>query len=173
MKNKTAHLTEDQLIRLVVDSSDLSGGLRNHVSTCTHCQRLKKDLHQRLGRLAIVAKTQAPRPPQKIRLHSKTAFRPFRLAFAAGLALFLITIGIWQVMPSRKSNQRMLTQISTGIDETDFSQPFLADLNDLDENGLTDFYHTISGETSTYFDDEFIEFVHPVSDYSNPHLSKS
>jgi hypothetical protein len=160
MNSHSAHLSEDQLIRLVIDESDLSFASQNHYRTCSYCQRLKIDIDQRLSHLAAAARAHAPHTRHPIGLPSKKTLHPFRLAFAAGLAIFLITIALWQVMPSRESQAPMLTEMAA---DTDFTQPFLADVATVEENGLTDLYLSISGETNSYFGDEFIEFVHPVS----------
>jgi hypothetical protein len=164
MTTRSRHLSEDQLIRLVVDSSHLPDDLQSHLAGCSHCQDRRQALVQKLERLAATARAYAPQPPRNIRMDAKAAPTPFYLVLAVSLALAVITIGLWQIMPDRESNRDLLTQTSA---EALLTQPFLSDWPAESENGLAGFYQTLAGETGGYFDDDFMEYVHPVNIYAN------
>lgn len=92
MKRQTAaHLDYDQLLQAVVDKSDLSKVVQDHLEGCAGCQREVRRLVQRYDRLGQLAKKMAPEPAQAFRVPQQPAARA-RWQFKPALALGMIGI---------------------------------------------------------------------------------
>lgn len=189
MRNHIIHLDEDQLIRSLVDESDLAVSVQGHLSACPVCQAEKRQFRQNLNRLEHMAKDFAPLPQRKIVLSpapsflEKFGFFPLkRLAFSGGFAVLLIMIGLWWSSPymmqkeagqvakiieqtDAEEEDRQVAKIIEGMDE-DAELP--NEIQVLEGYTLPEFYMDVSGESYGYFGEEFLDFVVPIEESSNP-----
>lgn len=173
MRNSIIHLDEDQFIRSLVDESDLAVSARSHLSVCPACQEEKQRFSRTLNRLGHKAKDFAPLPQRKIVLLPEPSFfEKFgifplkRFAFSGGFVfVLLMMIGLWWTS-SPFTTQEEDRQFAKIIEETDAEQQPLDEIQVLEGYTLPEFYMDVSGESSGYFGDEFLDFVVPLEEKS-------
>jgi hypothetical protein len=159
MKDKTPHLSEDQILLSLVDENDLSDHMKNHLLSCSVCQDKKGVLASDLERLGRMAKDFTPLPRKKPVLSSpKSHLFGFRLpVYAAGLAMVLIIAFLWGqayfTAPSKEMRAQSSSEMKAGL--------YLID-DILEESALPEYYLDIAVASYSYLDDEFLEFIAPV-----------
>jgi hypothetical protein len=189
VKNHIIHLDEDQLIRSLLDESDLAVSVQRHLSACSFCQKEKQQFSQKLTRLEEMTKDFAPLPRRKIVLSpepsfaEKFGFFPLkRVAFSGGFAIvLLIMIGLWWSSPymTQKQDRQLAKtveemnteedrQFAKIIEETDAENELPNEIQVLEGYTLPEFYMDVSGESYGYFGEEFLDFVVPLEENSNP-----
>lgn len=93
------HLTYDELLRAVVDATDLGRQRRTHLDQCPQCLRAVQRLEQRYTRMGRMARRMAPEPSRSFRVPQGTrpaTFRHARPALAMGLAGALVLfVTLW------------------------------------------------------------------------------
>lgn len=103
----TIHLTYDELLRVIVDSTDLERQRRTHLDQCPQCLRAVQRLEQRYSRMGHMARRMAPEPSRSFRVPQGTrpaSFRHARPALAMGLAgVLVLFITLWW-SPGFRSN---------------------------------------------------------------------
>ena len=86
---KENHLDEDQLIRAIVDETDLSPSVRDHLSSCPLCRAGMEQIEQDLTDLGKVAERLAPAKHREVSLPAwgpsrvNQWFLNWRLSFGA------------------------------------------------------------------------------------------
>lgn len=175
MKSQTIHLDEAGLIRSVVDMNDLSADVRHHLSECPICQRKKQQFEQELTSLERMAEAFAPLPRKRVMYLEKpfgkvSFYTLLRPVFAAGTAIVLLVLGIlWLPAPltisqNEQTEHSQTEQIARVVEEMEEDRQLMAEIRDLEEDALPDFYQGISGESYGYFDEDFVDFVVPMEE---------
>lgn len=158
------HLDEDQLIRAIVDETDLSPSVRDHLSSCLLCRAGMEQIEQDLTDLGKVAERLAPATHRKISLPVEKPSRIYRwlhdwrISSGAIAAVAVVIVMIWLSIPKTiiiEDTFDIMTEISWEDDD------FMTEISALAENALPQVYLDITGESYSSLDDEFIEFVVP------------
>jgi hypothetical protein len=164
MKDKTPHLSEDQILLSLVDENDLSDHMKNHLLSCSVCQDKKGILEFDLERMGRMAKDFTPLPRKKpvLSLRKSRGFG-FRLpVYAAGLAMVLIIAFLWGqayfTAPSKQMSAQLWTEAEVGLNLID---------DILEESAPPEYYLDIAVASYSYLDDEFLEFIVPVEEPDN------
>ncbi len=155
------HLSEDQILLSLVDETDLSEQKQSHLLACPVCQEKKTALMSELERMGEMAKHFAPLPQQKPMLPLRESWHlRFRLPiFAAGLAVILLIAFLGSMSLFTDSSKQMTARVST---EREADLPLMDDL--LEESAMPEYYLDIAVDSSSYFDDEFLNFVVPLEE---------
>ncbi len=161
MKDKTPHLSEDQILLSIVDENDLSDHMKSHLLSCSVCQDRKAVFISDLECLGRMAKdfTPLPRKTPVPSLRKSPRFG-FRLpVFAAGLAVVMIIAFLWSrayfTDPSKQMSAQLWTEAKVDL--------YLID-DILEESALPEYYLDIAVASYSYLDDEFLEFIVPVEE---------
>jgi len=163
--HRNLHLEEDQLIRAVVEESDLPETLREHLSGCPECRAAKKRIEEDLARLGQMAKRLSPSPLRKVSLpseKSQNAFRwtwQWRVAFGVGAAA-VFAVFVMGMPPLFKHTP----EESTYTQEMLETEEFMAEVSMLSENALPSVYLDMAGESDPEFYEEFMQFLVPVNE---------
>ena len=64
----SSHLGENEILQAVVDETDLSQHLKQHLNECSHCRLQKERFAQELARLGQLARRYAPEPQRRVTL---------------------------------------------------------------------------------------------------------
>ena len=163
---KDTHLNEDQLLRAVVDETDLPPSLQEHLKTCRLCRTEKARFEQGLEELGHMAERLAPSPSRKVRFPVReSSQRPrswswgWRTTLAAGMAaaamVMVIVYGSGLVQRTREATVAVLTQEMWEDDQ------LMTEISELSENALPLVCFDISGESEPDFNEEFMDFVVP------------
>ncbi|MDM8525596.1 hypothetical protein QUF80_19675 [Desulfococcaceae bacterium HSG8] len=169
MKTESVHLNEDQLICAVVDESDLTVAVRNHLFACPACQNEKQQFEQELKILGHMAEKFVPLHrkavsslPERQGFWKNVFLSPVKWPrFAAGLTVILLMVGIWGSPQFETGYEEEIVQTAW---ESDEDQQMTTDIRVLEGYTLPEFYLDVSGETYGYFDEEFLEFVAPLEE---------
>ena len=92
------HLTDDELLRAMIDPSDLAPARQAHLASCRQCRRRTEDLTARFSRLGPMARHMAPepRPGFRVPAHRTPAGRwhlkPAMALAAMGALVFAVTL---------------------------------------------------------------------------------
>ena len=93
------HLSEDELLRALVDVADLATERRLHLERCTDCQKALEDLKARFARFERRVRQMSPAPPKPFRLPQQTASTPWlrmKPVWATALVAALVfVLAIW------------------------------------------------------------------------------
>lgn len=166
MKNTDKHLTEDQLIVAVVDENDLDDEAWRHLNACGKCLEKKNECERELAVLGRMAEEYAPSAGTVWHVRSKPAvFGAWRPAFAAAFTVLVLTAGIVWLKPfDHQTVENGNQKNNTAVLETADDEQLLAEIQELENRAMVDFYSNIFGESSGYYDEEFIDFVVPFED---------
>ena len=161
MKDKSAHLNEDHILLSLVDESDLSEEKRSHLLACLACQEKKMALLFELEHLGEMAKGFTPLPQKRPALPFRESRRFIfhRPVFAVGFGVVLVIAGLWSLILFTDSSKQMTPRLSADM-EVDL---YLTD-DILGESALPEYYRDIAVPTSSYFDEEFLDFVAPLGE---------
>ena len=92
------HLTDDELLRAMVDPSDLDPTRKAHLESCLQCRRQAQDLTDHYNRLGRMARQMAPEPRKSFRVPAHTApvgrwhFKPVMALGVLGALVFALTL---------------------------------------------------------------------------------
>jgi hypothetical protein len=165
MKNHPdRHLEDDQLIRALVDTSDLPEAVRRHLSACERCRSRKTDLEEELARLNRMAEESTPAALRPVRLPVRETPARGRLpgkwltavgltASAAAAVLILWTAGILEPRSEFPDDRLPGDRPS--------AEQLMLEVTRLVENPLPAVYLKITGETSAGVDEDFFRFLIP------------
>ena len=178
MKNQDEHLTEDRLIRAIVDENDLTTTEQNHLSKCSICQKKKQAFEQVLSRMGDISQELVPSPRRRFIPTSQKSRRLFRWqpALATGLVIVLFMMGIWWSSFFKGFQENGSVQI---VQKTETDQQFVAGITLVEDYALPDRYLYIIGTSDEdnydnnyddyndydyyyYYYDEFMESVLPL-----------
>ncbi len=161
---KSLHLDEDQLIRALVDETDLDQVLQEHLSQCPQCSAGKRQIEKDIERLGQMAERFSPDPGQKVKLPAEKPRKSiwwswqlrtaFGVAAAAVFVIFFIGMPpLFDPIPGERS--RMYTQEMLEDEE------FMKEVSMLAENALPAVYLDMAGESDPEFNEEFMQFLIP------------
>ncbi len=164
MKNHhDKHLTEDQVIRAVVDETELPADLGAHLTGCPECRERKNRLELELAALGEAASKLAPRPRRSVVLPEREekaqgwfgGHHSWALASAVCAVLVVFFVG-WNFFV------RLPQEHLAGVEmEMQQDEQFMAEINELVENPLPQVYRAISGEGYAEVDEDLMDFVIP------------
>ena len=169
--DKDFHLDEDQILRAVVDETDLPRSVREHLSTCSLCRANKERLEQDLNRLGRMAERFTPLPGERVSLPEPKPRGSVdwswnrRVAFGAAAMTALLIIFVWWSPLLRTTHE---TGTGTLIQEFWESDRLMTDVGMLVENALPLVFLDIIGEPDSEFDEEFMQFVVPPIENTSP-----
>ncbi len=161
-KEESPHLDNDQLVRAVVDETDLSAPLRDHLAQCPECLSARQRLEQDLAGLGRMADRMAPSPSRKVSLTTVPASgrraRTWRFALGPALSTVLAILVAGWFFLFRTTPQDRLTALTVEMWE---DYEFLSEIETLAENPLPRSLRLIADESNSIFDEEFIDFLVP------------
>lgn len=161
------HLTEDELLRAMIDPSNLDPTRKAHFDACRHCRQQAEDLTHRYSRLGQAATQMAPQPQKAFRVPARHA--PVgRWYFKPGLALgvlgtMVLVLTLW--------GPRF-----TGVDQTpppivvqtfENDDHLMEEIDILVENALPEKYQqlaALSDDRSVEDMDAFIDWMAPLEE---------
>jgi hypothetical protein len=157
------HLAQNDILQAVIDDTDLSDLQRAHLAQCSHCRTQKKQLEQELARLGQLAKRYCPAPQRRITLDERKDRSPFfswgfAFSAAAVAAAVLVMLGTFLIRSQQQDNIRNLAQNMVEAEK------LMTEVNVLVENALPPVYLDIVGETDLSADEDFIDFLIPITD---------
>ena len=164
---KNNHLNEDQIIRAVVDESELSVSVRQHLGTCNQCRAQKAHLEKNLARLGQVARQFAPLPHKRLNLkapETPPAIRwswNWKITLGTTLATVALFIFVWWASQGREMFETSSRE-NVIADEVKASESLMTEVNILSENALPQEYMDIAPETESEYSEEFINFIAPI-----------
>ncbi len=162
--NMDNHLTDDQIVRYLVDPVDLPSGFIIHMETCLHCQSEKNSLESKLCRLGEIARSSAPEIRKRIILphiqteksHSMSWVRSPAVGatFAVGVLL-----AVWLGF-SHMEQQNKVAKLTTEMIRDEY---LMTEIEKLDRNDLPQTWIDISSDSEVDLDDSLIEILTPGS----------
>lgn len=178
MNTQTAeqHLTSDEVMKAVVDPSDLDGGQQTHLGACPLCRREVSLYENRLKRIGTIAEMAAPAPSRPFRLSE--AKRPWLLrewkpALAMGVAaLMLLVIVVWRPTGLLRPDHEREASYNAAADEA-----FMERIDAIVEDALPESYQrlaSIDKTVSTFempVDEDLINWVVPSIEEDDDSLS--
>jgi len=161
---KDLHLEEDQLLKAVVDETDLSQSQRDHLLICRQCREVKERIEEGLTQLGQMAERFSPSPKRRVSLPAEKPQRSlwwsWQTRTALGAAVAAIFIGIVGI-PTLFENKQGIRE-NTYTQEMLEAEEFMTEVSMLAENALPQEYLDITGETDEEPDEEFMEFITPI-----------
>jgi predicted anti-sigma-YlaC factor YlaD len=157
------HLAKNAILQAVIDAGDLSDLQRMHLAQCSHCRSLKEQLEQELARLGQLAKRYSPAPQKRITVvehkdRSPIFSRRFAFSAAAVAAAILVILGTFLFRSQQQGNVGNLAQDMVEAEK------LMTEVNVLVENALPPVYLDIVGETDLSADEDFLDFLIPITD---------
>ncbi|MGD8408822.1 MAG: hypothetical protein PVI49_01350 [Desulfobacterales bacterium] len=164
-----SHLGENDILQAVIDDTDLSQGVKQHLNECAHCRLQKERFEQELERLGQLAKRYAPEPRRRVTVDTARVRRPFlNWKFAFGAAAVAVTIIIvWATVLIQTQQPGSVGNLAQNMVE---AERLMTEIDVLVENALPPVYLEIVGETDLNPDEEFLEFLIPDTEDS-PRIS--
>jgi len=158
------HLDEQQLIRSVVDASDLPDAVQAHLAECGRCLADRNSFELEMKTLGQKAEQLAPQPQRRIILPAPKTRKPFwnwlswpsLVAAAATVAAVLILV--WGTNLVRNPSEPGTENMTADMVE---SKKLMTEVNTLVDNALPPFYLVLSGENYADYNDEFYQFLIP------------
>jgi hypothetical protein len=161
------HLTEDRIIRAVVDESELSVANRRHLDTCSRCRTQKAYLEQNLARLGQAARQFAPVPRKGMNLEVPRTSRGIRRSWnwkavlATTLAATLVCILMWGAFQGGEIFEGT-NEETISANDIQSSESLMWQVGILTEYALPPEYLDIAAETEPLINEEFINFMAPL-----------
>ena len=158
------HLDEEQLVRAVVDATDLPESVQAHLAACGQCLADRNNFEAEMTKLGRKAEQFAPNPQRRIMLPAQKTKAPFwrlldwRNLVAAAATVSAVFILVWGTnMVRNLSNPGMENPTAEMV----AAKRLMTEVNTLVDNALPAFYLVISGENKADYDDEFYQFLIP------------
>ena len=163
--DKEPHLSEEEVIRAVVDETDLPDPMKRHLSVCPVCGRNKERLSSRLSQLGDIARAVTPVPLKRVTLPEKERAKSFSFwgmsrsrVLIAGLSVaMIIAVFLWTV-PLRTVPQG---DSSVWSDDMWEDYTLMMEIIELKDVPLPQIYFDISGESFPTISEEFMDFLVP------------
>jgi hypothetical protein len=155
-----SHLGEKDILQAVIDNTDLSQSVQQHLKECAHCRRQKERIEQELARLGQLAKRYAPGPRRRVTVDTARVRTPFlNRKFAFGAAAVAATvIVVWATVLIQTQRPGSVANSTQHMVE---AERLMTEIDVLVENALPPVYLEIVGETDLNPDEEFLEFLIP------------
>jgi hypothetical protein len=165
-EDQNGHLGEDLIARAIIDEADLTPTERDHLKQCPACTDMVRRFTEQLDGLSRKAIQYTPDQPRKVALpafEARTGTEwPGRwyLGFAgAAASLALILALLWPHLFTRGALPGTNVEF---VREMAADTKLIADIQDLEEDGLPASFREIVPDHSTTVDDDFLDFVIPV-----------
>ena len=164
---KNHHLNEEQIIRAVVDESELSVSVRQHLGNCNQCRVRKAHLEQNLARLGQAARQFAPLPRKRLNLKTSETSHSIRwswnwkTALGTTLATAALFIFMWWASQGRELFETSGRE-NVIANDVKASESLMTEVSILSENALPQEYMDIAAETESLINEEFINFIAPL-----------
>jgi hypothetical protein len=164
---KNHHLSEDQIIRAVVDESELSLPVRQHLGHCNQCRAQKARLEQNLVRLGQLAGQFVPVPHQRLSLQASETLPSLRwswnwkTALGTALATAALFVFVWWASQGEEIFETYGTE-NVIVQDLTTSESLMTEVSILSENALPQEYMDIAAETGSEINEEFINFMAPL-----------
>ncbi len=157
-----SHLGEKDILKAVIDETDLSQSLKQHLNECADCRLQAERLQQELSRFGQLAKRYAPEPRKGVSIDTdrvKVPFLSWKFAFGAA-AVAATVIVVWATVLIQSRQPGSVGNLAKNMVE---AERLMTEINDLVENALPTVYLEIVGETELNPDEEFLEFLIPAT----------
>ncbi|MDH3975122.1 MAG: hypothetical protein OEV42_12650 [Deltaproteobacteria bacterium] len=170
MSGKDPHLSDEIIIKAIVDESDLSKEARGHFSTCHRCRDRKEIMERNLSRLTSAADELMPQPKRMVILEERDKGRIgwFSAPLAGAIIVIIALAGLSFFMPGSKS--RLKGKVFTVAEltvEMEKHSLLVAEVIELEENIMPEIYSALTGNADSNQYDEFIDFVFPMGEEIN------
>jgi len=168
--NPDIHLSDDELLRAMVDPSDLAPTRQAHFKSCLHCRHQSQDLTDHYTRLGQMARQMAPEPRKHFRLPAHTApvrrwhFKPVMALGMLGALIFVLTL--WGPRFTRFFQTPTPMVAQNGENDGHL----LEEVDTLVEDALPEEYQQVaalSGDRSVEDLDDFMNWIVPSPDETN------
>jgi len=162
--NPNVHFSDDELLRAMVDLTDLDPARQAHFKSCLHCQRQTKDLTDSYDRLGQMARQMAPEPRKSFRLPADDApvrrwhLRPVMALGILGALIFAVSLWGPRFTGNPQSPTPMVAQKSESDDQ------LMEEVDTLVEDALPEEYQqvaSLSADRSVEDLDEFMDWMVP------------
>ena len=157
------HLTDDDLLRAMIDPSDLDAARQAHLDSCRHCRRQIEDLSDHYRRLGQMARAMAPEPRRAFRVPADHApgrrwyLKPAMALGVMGALVFAVTL--WR--PFTRISPTPTPMVTEKFENDD---RLMEEIDALVEDALPEKYRQLAalpGERSVEDLDAFIDWVVP------------
>jgi hypothetical protein len=157
------HLSDDELLRAMIDPADLDPVRRAHFDACPHCRRQSEELTRPLSRLGQLARQMAPEPRKSFRLPAHSApvrrwyVKPALALGALGVLVFAVTL--WR--PLTRTSRTPTPMVAHQVEN---DEQLMEEIDTLVENALPEKYQqlaALSGDRSVEDLDEFMDWMVP------------
>lgn len=160
-QHSSVHLQYDQLLKALVDTTDLEDEARVHLEACSGCQRQVTRLAQRYHRIGQMARKMAPEPSRAFRVPShqgSVAKRRFKPALALGMiAAMILMFTIW--WPQQYQSVDVPELVAT--DESDIDDPLMDEIDALVADALPAIYQELASVVESPSTEDLIEWIVP------------
>lgn len=159
-----SHFSDDELLRAMIDSTDLDPTRQAHFKSCLHCRHQTENLTDRFSRLGLMARQMAPKPRQVFRMpvHSGPVGRwHFKPGMALGvLGALILAVTLWG------PGFTLFSQTPTPVVVQNFENDdrLMEEIDMLVENALPEKYQqlaALSDDRSVEDLDAFIDWMVP------------
>jgi hypothetical protein len=157
------HLGEDDMLRAVIDDTDLSTLQRQHLAECSQCRSHRKSLESELTHIGQLAERYAPEPLRRITVAHDKVRLPFSIrgfVFSAAAVAAAIIV-VWAAVLIRNQQQGSVENLAQNMVE---AESLMTEINMLVDNALPQVYLDIVGDTSLKTDEDFIDFLVPINE---------
>ncbi|MGD8836286.1 MAG: hypothetical protein PVJ84_02940 [Desulfobacteraceae bacterium] len=164
------HLAYDDLLRTLVDGSDLSAEQQSHLKSCPGCQRQAQDLQSRYRRLGQMARDMAPGPsrPFRVPVHDTPTprwyFKPGVAAGILGVLIFVFTV--WWPRPPEYSGAPAPVA-SWSVEQ---EMRWMAEVDALVEDALPKAYQQVAVVSEPILSQDLIDWIVPSIDEDDDHV---
>ena len=158
------HLDEEQLVRAVVDATDLPESVQAHLAACGQCLAGRNSFEHEMTKLGRKAEQFAPKPQRRIMLPAQKAKTPFwkmldwRNLVAAAATVSAVFILVWGTNMVRNLSDPGTQNLTAEMVE---AKRLMTEVNTLVDNALPPFYLVISGEQNAAYEQDFFQFLIP------------
>jgi len=169
MKNENHnHLSDELILRAIIDEADLNPAEQFHLSTCSICRKRKTVMEAPLIQLGQLAAQHAPDPKgYPSILHNRPSRRVYgwnfgwRPALASAVSILLIVAWAWGYGAAWfRGTERVDTARLEKIDDA----TLMAEVDALIDEALPETYRYITADDEPRLTDEFIRFVAPLAE---------
>jgi hypothetical protein len=158
------HLDENQLIKAVVDASDLPAAVQAHLAACPQCRSSKQNFAQELTQLGRIAGLSVPKPQRRILLPAPksgsrfSGFLDWRGVIVAAATVAAVFMVVWGTNMARNFSVHRAANLTAEMRD---AKQLMTEVNSLVDNALPSFYLEIADGPKSDYDEEFYQFLIP------------
>ena len=167
------HLSEEEIVWAIVDSSRLDAAKKEHLITCRHCLAERNRLANLLENAAQMAADGVPlstlTPPFDDRRLQRSG-RPrfgWRVALAGAALALMISFTVGRYLSVRPPTPLPNTSVAPVADSAD-TETWMTEVYELTESALPQVFLDIAGQAESGMNDEFIDFIVPTEENDHP-----